>query len=857
MKKDNMKKIILVDGNNLVFRSYYATAAVGNLMQTSKGYPTNALYGSVNMINKILEEEKPTYMVVAFDIGKNFRHEKYEEYKAGRSKMPDELRVQMKKAKELLDAMGIKHLELEGYEADDIIGTLSKMAYDDKNFDALIVSSDKDLLQLINEEVEVKLLKTKDYIRYSKDKFIEDYGIEPIKMIDLKALMGDPSDNVPGVKGIGEKTALKLLHEYHSLEGIYENIDKIKGATHDKLVNDKESAFFSKDICTICLNAPINVNLEDLKYDKPNYDKLIDLYNELEFYSFLKKMNIKKEDTQINYIKLEDINVLDKEKDYAYYIECDNENYHVANILGMGLYDGNNLYYIKKELIKDVITLLKDKLIYTYDLKKNICLLKDLDLKSKFDIMIGAYLLNYQIKDDLAVIMNKDGITIPFYEDIIKKNINVENEVCLKSKYIFENKDKIINELEQEDMLDLFNNVEMPLIKVLAKMELNGIKCSKEILSELQVDINKDLESVTKKIFDFCGKEFNLNSPAQLGKVIFEDLGIPYNKKKGFRGNYATDAATLLKASEFNKDIKLILEYRNLYKLNGTYLEGLKPYIKEDGKIHTIYKQALTRTGRLSSIDPNLQNIPTKKEDGKLVKKAFLPEYDCFLSTDYSQIELRILANLSNCEELIDAFNNDEDIHKMVASDIFDIPVVDVTNKERSLAKAVVFGMVYGISGFGLGENLNISIKEAKEYINKFYDLYPGIKYFMDNLKTDAYKNGYVRTLYNRKRVIEELYNNNYMIKQSGERIAMNTPIQGTAADILKMAMIKIDEEMTKNNLKSKMLLQVHDELIFDVVNEEKEILSKIVKDSMENVVNLKVKLKCSLDFGKDWYETK
>ena len=303
MKKDNMKKIILVDGNNLVFRSYYATAAVGNLMQTSKGYPTNALYGLVNMINKIIEEEKPTYMVVAFDIGKNFRHEKYEEYKAGRSKMPDELRVQMKKAKELLDAMGIKHLELEGYEADDIIGTLSKMAYDDKNFDALIVSSDKDLLQLINEEVEVKLLKTKDYIRYSREKFIEDYGIEPIKMIDLKALMGDSSDNVPGVKGIGEKTALKLLHEYHSLEGIYENIDKIKGATHDKLVNDKESAFFSKDICTICLNAPINVNLEDLKYDKPNYDKLIDLYNELEFYSFLKKMNIKKEDTQINYIK--------------------------------------------------------------------------------------------------------------------------------------------------------------------------------------------------------------------------------------------------------------------------------------------------------------------------------------------------------------------------------------------------------------------------------------------------------------------------------------------------------------------------------------------------------------------------
>lgn len=852
-----MEKIILVDGNNLIFRSYYATAASGNLMVNSKNYPTNALYGFTNMINKIIEEENPTYMAVAYDIGKNFRHEKYKEYKAGRSATPNELIIQLNKSKELLDAMGIKHIELSNYEADDIIGTLSKLALDDKDFVATIISSDKDLLQLINNEIEVKLLKNKDYIRYTKEKFIEDYGIDPIRMIDLKALMGDSSDNVPGVKGIGEKTALKLLQQYDTVEEIYNNIDSIKGATHDKLLNDKDSAFFCKDICTICLEAPIKETLIDCKYLGPDNEKLIEIYKELEFFSFLKKMDVKQENTKSSYKVLESVTEINKNNNISYYIECDNENYHDANILGMGIYDGEKVFFVKPEMINECLEYIKDNEKYTYDLKKNINLLNNINLNTTFDLMIAAYLLNYQIKEDLAVLMNKEGVYIPFYNDAIKEISWLENEVTLKAKYIYEQKNRFISELDREEMLDLFNNVEMPLVTILAKMELNGIICDQNILSSLQKDMDKNLDDIAKKIYAVCGEEFNINSPIQLGVVLFEHMKLPCTHKKNKTNRYNTDAATILKLSKNIPELKLIIDYRNLIKLNSTYLEGLKDYIKEDGKIHTIYKQALTRTGRLSSLDPNMQNIPSKKEDGKLVKKAFLPEYDLFLSTDYSQIELRVLAHLSGSKELINAFNNNIDIHKQVASDIFGVPLDEVSSLQRSKAKAVVFGIVYGISSFGLSENLQIKTAEAKELIEKFNEMYPGVKEYMEKVVKNAYANGYVRTLFNRKRNIEELTNKNYLIRQSGERIAMNTPIQGTSADILKMAMIKIDKEMTKRNLKSKMLLQVHDELIFDCLESEKDVLTKIVKDAMENTVKLDVDLKASLDFGSTWYDTK
>ena len=851
-----MKKIILVDGNNLMFRSYYATAYTGNFMKNSKGDPTNALYGFVSMINKIIEEEKPEYMVVAFDIGKNFRHEKYEQYKAGRIETPEELKVQMPKAKVLLDAMGIKHIEVENYEADDIIGTISKMAYDDKEFDALIVSSDKDLLQLINEEVEVKLLKTKGYIRYNPDSFEADYGIKPIRMIDLKALMGDPSDNVPGVKGIGEKTALKLLQEYGTLENIYENINRIKGALHDKLVNDKENAFFSKDICTICLEVPIKEKLEDLKYSGPT-DKLEEIYTDLEFYSLLKKMPRKEKNFTPDYKDFRDVSEIKNEGIISYFIECNNINYHLADILGMGLYDGKNAFYVPKDKIKEVLEYLKDNKKYTYDLKKNIVLLNDFKTNTIFDTMVAAYLLNLQIKEDLAVLMNKEDIDVPFYEDAIKDEEKLKIAVTMKAKYIYETRDDLIKKLKLEDMYDLFNNIEMPLIPVLARMEINGIKCEKSVLDELHEETLDKLNELSDKIYERAGEKFNISSPKQLGVILFEKLGFPYHKRVIAGKKYSTDAGTLEKLMGIDPIIEYILEYRNLAKFNSTYLESLHNYILSDGKIHTIYKQTLTRTGRLSSMDPNMQNIPTRDENGRRVRKAFVPCNDMFLCADYSQIELRVLAHISDSKELIEAFKSGEDIHTTVASDIFEVPKSEVTKQMRRTAKAVIFGIVYGISGFGLGENLNLNPKEAKKFIDKYLDLYPGVKRYMDEIVEEAHMFGSVRTLFGRKREIEELQNSNYMIRNAGERIALNTPIQGTSADIIKMAMIKIDKIMEEKNLKSKMLLQVHDELIFDVKEEEKEIISEIVKNEMENITPLKVPLKVGMDYGKNWYDAK
>ena len=851
-----MEKVILVDGNNLMFRSYFATAYSGNLMKNSKGEATNALYGFVNMINKIITEENPTYMAVAFDIGKNFRHEKYANYKAGRSETPKDLLDQMPKARNLLDAMGIKHLEVENYEADDIIGTLSKKVLEHPGFIATIISSDKDLLQLINEEVDVKLLKTKGFIRYNEEAFFNDYGIKPIRMIDLKALMGDASDNVPGVKGIGEKTALKLLQEYESIENIYENIDKIKGSVHDKLLSDKESAFFSKDICTIYLDVPLNNQLEELTYTGPT-DKLQDIYEELEFYSLIKKIDVKEKEIIHNYKVLENINEINKSGVISYYLECDKENYHEANILGMGLFDGKNSFFIYPNKIKEVMDYLKSNQKYTYDLKKNIVLLNEINTNTNFDNMVATYLLNYQIKEDLAVLMNKDNINVPFYEEIIKDEEKLKLGVTLKAKYIYDTHDDLINKLKLEDMFDLFINTEMPLITVLAKMEMSGIICDRNILKELREENNAKLKEMANQIYEFTGEKFNIASPKQLGEVLFEHLKLPYPHKIVPGKKYHTDASTLEKLIDVHPAIEKIIYYRNLAKLTSTYLEGLDNYIKEDNKIHTIYKQTLTRTGRLSSADPNMQNIPTRDENGKKVRKAFLPEYDMFLSVDYSQIELRVLAHISGSKELINAFVNGEDIHTMVASDIFEVPKDKVTKSMRRTAKAVIFGIIYGISGFGLGENLNLSPSNAKKFIDKYLTLYPGVKTYMKEIVNEAKICGSVQTLFNRKRIIDELNNPNYIIRSQGERIALNTPIQGTSADIIKMAMVKIDEEMTKLNLKSKLLLQVHDELIFDVVKEEKDILEKLVVNIMESIVTLKVPLKVSIDYGKDWYDAK
>lgn len=846
-----MKKIVLIDGNNLMFRSYFATAYTGNLMKNSKGQTTNALYGFANMINKIIQEEKPEYMCVAFDVGKSFRHRKYEDYKAGRNATPDELISQMPLARTMLDNMGIFNINVLDYEADDIIGTLAKRANEDPEWDALLVTSDHDYLQLITDVVTVKLLKPKDFVKYTPSNFKEEYGIDPIRVIDLKALMGDSSDNIPGVPGIGEKTALKLLCEYETLDNLYANVASIKGKLHDKLVDNKESAYFSYELATICCYVPIANQFEDMAYNGPK-DTLDDFYRELEFYSLIKNhAPVKKIEIENNSKILEDVKEISLDRQISYYIECDNENYHMANILGMGLYDGENLFYVEPNKIKDVMEYTKDVVKYTFDLKKNMCILKNVDLNTIFDLNLAAYLLNKVTKDDLAILMNNDSVDVPIYHEIVKKHMDVKQIVTLKAKYINDLHNKYVDDLKSEEMYDLYTDIEHPLIRVLAKMELEGIKCDKDILSAMADKIKVQIDELQKEIYELCGVEFNISSPKQLAEVLFEKLALPHGKK------ISTSAEVLEKIIDAHPVIAKILEYRNITKLHSTYLEGLNKFILSDGKIHTIYKQTLTRTGRLSSVDPNMQNIPARDELGKLVRKAFLPVNQEFLSADYSQIELRILAHISESEDLIQAFVNGDDIHTKVAADIFSKKMDEVTKNERRTAKAVIFGIVYGISGFGLGENIGVSPKEARQFINKYYELYPGVKRYMDMIVKDAYDCGYVRTLFNRKRNIDELFSSNFMIRQGGERIALNTPIQGTSADIIKKAMVEIDKAFEANNIESKMLLQIHDELIFDCKESEKEKVSDIVKTIMESTVKLSVPLKVSQDFGIDLYETK
>lgn len=849
-----VKKLILVDGNNLMFRSYYATAyGNGNMMKNSKGFPTNALFGFVSMINKIIAEENPTYMAVAFDIGKNFRKDKYEFYKEGRVDTPEELKIQMPKAREILDAMGIKHFELEPYEADDIIGSITKLTEDDPAFASLIVSSDKDLLQLISDETEVKLLKQTGFIRYNYKAFVDDYKIEPIRIIDLKALMGDSSDNIPGVKGIGEKTALKLLQEYGSLDAIYENISAIKGKVKEKLEAGKESAYMSRDIATIYRDVPLNITLEDLKIEFNDSTALKDIYQELEFFSLLKAFNVSKKEESIKYHIIKDVTELKLNSPVAVYLELDNENYHLANIVAMSISDANNNYYIEKSLVKEALDYIKDKEVITYDLKKVICA-TGVKLNA-FDVMIAAYILGYNQKDDIAYLANQFEQNIEFWDNARKSNFSNLETIIKKSIFLLNVYQSFKSKMEQDGEYKLFESIEMPLVPVLADMEITGIKVKKEVLDDMQGEIEVKIELLEREIHNLAGKVFNIGSPKQLGEVLFEDLKLPSGKKN--KTGYSTDVKVLEKLAVNYPIAEKILEYRALTKLNSTYIAGLGNYILDDGKIHTIYKQTLTRTGRLSSTEPNLQNIPIREELGRKIRKAFVPTNDLLLSADYSQIELRILAHISHCDGLIKAFQNNLDIHTKVASDIYGIDTEAVTKTMRRTAKAVIFGIVYGISGFGLGENLHISRREADSFIAKYFELYPEVKKYTEDIVKYAHENGYVKTIFGRKRVIDEINNPNYIIKSTGERMAMNTPIQGTSADIMKLAMVKVYNRFLKENITSKILLQVHDEIIVDVKNSELDLVKKIIKEEMENVYKLDVPLKVEIDTGINWYEAK
>ena len=855
------KRAILIDGNNLLFRSYYATAYNGNLMKNSKGFPTNALFGFVNMLNKIINEEKPEYIMVAFDTGHNFRKDLCDTYKDGRIETPNDLKIQFPEAKKICTLLGIKYIECDNYEADDIIGTFARMADEDKNYNATIISSDKDLLQLISDEVDVKLLKQKDYILMNEQTFFEHYGIKPIRMIDLKALMGDPSDNIPGVKGIGEKTALSLLVKYDTLDNLYNHLDELTPKTKEKLLNDKESAFFSYKLATIYKTIDFDYTFESIKYNKPDITGLIEKYKELEFNSFLKNLSVNNEEnnneTPYEIVKTK-INI---EGIKSLYIELDDTNYHKATFIGASIYDGKKAYYFDLPSLLLNSDLLKN-ITATFDNKKNIVFLNrfNIDINDPFDIFIAAYLLEYNVKDDIAYLSAAFNKNIAFYDQIVsKKNIltpeAIRNSIVCKAKFIYETYQEFKDKLVTEELDNLYIDIEGPLIRILANMEINGISVKTDVIDKLKNELNEKIVLLENKIHEEAGMDFNIGSHKQMGDVLYNKLMLPKGKGKNAM---STSHEVLIKLRHLNPIIDDILDYRALTKLVSTYLETFNSYVMEDGKIHTIYKQTGTRTGRLSSVEPNLQNIPVRSEEGKQIRKAFIPSENSYLlSSDYSQIELRVLAHISNSRSLKNAFINGEDIHTHVASDIFDVPENEVTKNMRRTAKAVIFGIVYGISGYGLGENLDISPNEAKKYIEKYLTLYPEVNEYMTEIVKKAKETSSVRTLLNRKRTIDELNNTNYMIRQMGERIALNTPIQGTAADILKLAMIRIDEKLKEDNLKTKMLLQVHDELIFDVPDDELNIVIDIVREIMENVYKLSVPLKVEIDYGRDWYEAK
>lgn len=862
-----MEKIILVDGNNLLFRSYYATAYNGNFMNNSKGFPTNALFGFANMMNKIIQEEKPTYIIVAFDKGKTFRHEKYQDYKGGRGETPDELKKQFPIAKEMLTYMGIKYYEIDNYEADDIIGTFADYCDKDPNFIGTIISSDKDLLQLISNDIDIKLLKQKDYIRYNEETFFEAYGIEPIHIIDLKSLMGDASDNIPGVKGIGEKTALKLLQEYKTLDGIYENIEEIKGKLKEKLETDKENAYMSYDLATIKRDVPMDICIDDLKYKEADHEKLNALYEELEFYSFIKKEQVKTEE-KIEYKIIQNIEDIKIEEPSAAYLEILGSNYHTSPILGLAIYNKKDSYFIPWEILKDIKKI--DHITCTYDYKKMYVALKWQGIsinEVSFDTMIAAYLLDYNVKDDVSYLANTMNYTIPFYDTVYKKLKSkaiyeapsieeVSKYAILKAKFLYETKDYFEEKIKSENMQELFQNIEMPLSKVLGDMEFAGIYVDEKVLDEMGQAIYDKSNEIEQEIYELAGEEFNISSPKQLGEILFEKLGLKHGKK--IKSGYSTSIDILEKIKDTHPIVSKIIEYRMLTKLYTTYIEGLKGYILKDKKIHTIFTQTLTRTGRLSSIEPNLQNIPIRYEYGKLIRKAFIPSPNSIIvSSDYSQIELRVMSHMANIESLIDAFKKDIDIHTKTASDIFKIPKEEVTSNMRRIAKAVNFGIIYGISKYGLSENLGITSQEAGEFIDNYLTTYPGIQDYMDHTIQSAHELGYVTTLMNRKRYIEELKNKNKLIQASGERIALNTPIQGTSADMIKKAMVDIALEFEKQHIQSKMILQVHDELVFDCLESEKEKVFNIIKDKMENVLKLNVPLKVDIEYGTNWYEAK
>jgi DNA polymerase-1 len=906
-----MKKLVLIDGNSIMNRAFYGI--MGSKMLTTKdGKYTNAIYGFLAIMFKIMEDIEPEYIGVAFDLkGPTERHKLYEGYKANRKGMPNELAEQMPIIKEILKAMNIDIIEKQGYEGDDLLGTLAQYG-EKQGLQVTILSGDRDTFQLASKNITIRIPRTKagktEQEEYDEEKIKETYGIMPKQLIEVKALQGDASDNIPGVPGIGEKTALALIQQYNTIDELYEKIEKgedtLKGKQKENIVENKELAYISKTLGTINTKVPIEDTIENLKVEEWDKEKVLEIFNELRFNKYIERFNLREGQEQIKQGEEQDelfeikekieiseiIEQIKKEKKITYYFELEEdrneEKIIKKRIEKIAISTEKEVYYLtpSTEFLKEIF---ENKEIEKsgHNITQDYILLKQNGITMeniKFDTMVAAYILNptnnkYEmpilvneyLEIDINKYLEKDNVAkdrqeqINLFEQIeaIQEENKTENVEKLKTSlysYAVRKLEEILTKkLEEINATKLFQEIDMPTVEVLSDMQWNGMYVDEKGLEEYGTEIKEKIEILTKEIYELCETEFNINSTKQLGEVLFEKLKLSVVKKN--KSGYSTDVDVLEKLREEHPVIEKLLEYRQVMKLNSTYVEGLKPYINPKTKrIHSFFHQTITATGRISSTEPNLQNIPTRMELGKRVRKVFKPEgKKIYLDADYSQIELRVLAHISEDNHMIQAFQHGEDIHKQAASKVLGIPIEDVTKEQRSEAKAVNFGIVYGISDFGLGEQLGMSRKKAKTYIDQYLSEYSGIKKFMDNITEEAKQKGYVETLFNRRRYIPELSSNNYMVRQFGSRAAMNTPIQGTAADIMKIAMIRVYKQLKDRNLKSKIVLQVHDEMMIEAEVSEIEEVREILQNCMESAIDLKVPLIAELSKAENWYDCK
>lgn len=881
-----MNKLLLIDGNSIINRAFYGIMG-SKMLMTEDGTYTNAVYGFLSILFKELDDIKPEYLVVAFDLkAPTHRHKMYDKYKANRHGMPEELAMQMPILKETLKAMNICIIEKEGYEADDILGTLAKWGQKEE-LEVTVLTGDRDSFQLIDKNIKVRIPRTKmgktETEDYTVEKIEEEYGLEPLDLIEVKGLMGDASDNIPGVPGVGEKTALNLIKQYKSIDEVYNHIDEQKGKLKEKLSENKDLAYLSRTLGTIDINAPIEKDLGAFQVEEWNKPEVLEIFKKLKFNRFIDRFALQENvgatsfsDSQIN-TEIEHEKIVDKTKlaELKQEIQENKVIYYYLTEEKFIIYSPKTNKCFSIENIQDFKDIFEDKNILkcSYKQKEEFIILWNKGIEAKnlmFDIAIAGYILNSNINKYTIEYLANEYINFDIAEYLSNTEKTEAEQITLFDNVEQPKEDKtyiyaytiyklynvLTQKMEEAGSIDLFNKIEMPLTEVLASMQYEGIYIDKQELLDFGKELQEKIDILTQEIYELTGEEFNINSTKQLGEILFEKLKLTAKKKT--KTGYSTDVDVLEKIKYEHPVIEKILEYRQLQKLNSTYVEGLIPYIDETGRIHSKFHQTVTTTGRISSTDPNLQNIPTRMELGRKLRKVFKPEKGyIFVDADYSQIELRVLAHISEDKNMIEAFCNNEDIHSQAASKVFNIPLEEVTKEERTKAKAVNFGIVYGISEFGLGEQLGVPRKKAKEYIEQYLDKYSGIKEFMTNIVEETKEKGYVETLYHRRRYVPELKSNNYMVRQFGGRVAMNTPIQGTAADIMKIAMINVYNKLKENNLKSKLIVQVHDEILVETLESEKEQVKQIVKEEMENVIKLKVPLLAEVEEGYNWYEAK